>query len=201
MQANKVDAMNHCKWYCLVILGLGVLLCSSCLAEEYRIDSQKRFDALAVAKFGPGDVILFKRGVRLAGMFAPSGSGADKAPIRSGASGQGARPRIDAGGKHQAGLLLRDPSYWEVSGLELTNTDGSDKDQGNLFGIYVLASRAELIGRIDATIAAAARRVFRLIPEVQHDCPGLFFHRVVDSTVVHTEIMIVPYRDCPCFLS
>ena len=122
----------------LIVMGGGV-----CLAREYRIDSQKQFDALAAGKYAPGDVILFKRGVRLVGMFAPNGSGGEKAPIRIAAYGKGVRPRIDADGKHPAGLMLRDPSYWEVSGLEITNTDGTDKDQGQLFGIYVLASRSE----------------------------------------------------------
>jgi hypothetical protein len=130
--------------HCLVILvGLLALQCVPCLAKEYRIDSQKRFDALAAAAFGPGDVILFKRGGRFIGMFSPTGKGSDKAPIRIDAYGKGARPRIDAGGKHKAGLLLTDPSYWEVSGLEITNTDGTDKNQGDLCGIYILASGAE----------------------------------------------------------
>jgi hypothetical protein len=40
-------------------------------------------------------------------------------------------------------LLLRDPAFWEVNGLEITNTDGTDRDQGELFGIYVQASGAE----------------------------------------------------------
>jgi hypothetical protein len=139
--------MKFCKCYATVSLWLLFILSSPCLAREYRIDSQKRFDALASAKFTPGDSILFKRGVRLAGMFSPSGSGRDMAPIRIDVYGTGARPRIDAGGKHPAGLLLRDPSYWEVNGLEITNTDGSDKDQGALFGIYVLARGKEGIYR------------------------------------------------------
>ncbi|MDP6635980.1 MAG: hypothetical protein QGG42_13865 [Phycisphaerae bacterium] len=135
--------MESCRRFLVAFLGLLFVLCSSCLAKEYRVDSQKRFNALAVGMFGPGDVILFKRGVRFSGMFSPSGSGRDKAPIRIDAYGKGARPRIDAGGTRQAGLLLRDPSYWEVNGLEITNTDGTDADQGSLFGIYVLAKGKE----------------------------------------------------------
>jgi len=76
-------------------------------------------------------------------MFAPSGKGSEKAPIRIGVYGKGTRPRIDAGGKHKAGLLLRNPSFWEVNGLEVTNTDGTDGDQGKLCGIYVLAIGTE----------------------------------------------------------
>lgn len=122
---------------------LFVLLCLTCKAEEYRIDSQKQFDALSRSFFLPGDRILFKRGGQFDGMFAPSGSGTEQAPIRIDAYGDGAGPVIDAHGRHIAGLFLQDPSYWEVNGLEITNTDGTDKDQGTLFGIYVLVEGAE----------------------------------------------------------
>jgi hypothetical protein len=118
-----------------------------CTAEEYRIDTQQRFDALSDSVFRPGDVIRFKRGARFRGMFSPSGKGTEQAPIRIEAYGDGERPRIDAEGKKKAGLLLRNPSYWEVRGLEITNTDGTDKDQGELFGIYVLAQGEEGIYR------------------------------------------------------
>ncbi len=113
------------------------------LAKEYRIDSQERFDALRSAAFRPGDVIRFKRDTTFRGMFSPSGRGAREAPIRIESYGKGKRPRIDARGKNSAGVLLRDPSFWEVSGLEITNNDGTDKDQGALFGVYILASGAE----------------------------------------------------------
>jgi hypothetical protein len=86
---------------------------------------------------------LFRRGVRFDGMFAPAGKGTEKAPIRIRVYGGGERPRIDAKGEHRAGLLLRDPAFWEVDGLEITNTNGTDDEQGTLFGIYVLASGAE----------------------------------------------------------
>lgn len=128
-------------------LGVLVLVCVvqglPCFAEEYRIDSQAQFHALSTAAFLPGDVILFKRGLEFDGMFAPFGEGTEGAPIRIETYGRGRRPTIHAEGKQQAGLLLRDPSFWEVNGLEITNTDGTDEDQGTLFGIYVLASGAE----------------------------------------------------------
>ncbi len=110
---------------------------------EYRINSQEEFEALRTSAFRPGDVILFERGKRFSGMFSPTGRGTEQAPIRIGSYGNGERPRIDAMGKHKAGLLLQDPAFWEVSGLEITNTDGTDKDQGELFGIYVLAKGEE----------------------------------------------------------
>ena len=119
------------------------LQCLPCAAEEYRVDSQRQFDALSTAAFSPGDVILFKRGVQFHGMFAPSGNGTVRAPVRIDVYGRGARPTIKSQGKHVAGLFLRNPSYWEVNGLEITNTDGTDVDQGELFGIYVLAQGEE----------------------------------------------------------
>jgi hypothetical protein len=138
-----VTVTEHNKYNLAAFFLLFVLQCLPSLAEEYRIDSQKRFDALSTAAFGPGDTILFKRGMQFNGMFAPSGNGTEQAPIRIDAYGYGEMPRIDGHGRRLAGVFLQDPSYWEVTGLEITNTDGTDKDQGQLFGIYVLVKGAE----------------------------------------------------------
>lgn len=81
------------------------------------------------------------------GMFAPSGNGTEQSPIKIDVYGSGERPRIDVGGKQRAGLFLKNAAYWEVNGLEITNTDGSDGNQGMLFGIYVLVDLAEGIYR------------------------------------------------------
>ena len=113
------------------------------VARDFRIDSQAEFDRLRDHTFEPGDSILFKRGSQFQGMFSPAGSGNESAVITIDAYGKGELPVIHAQGRHQAGLILRDPSYWEVNRLEITNTDGSNSDQGDLFGIYVLASRDE----------------------------------------------------------
>jgi len=112
-------------------------------AEEYRVDTQEEFDRLKTTTFKPGDSILFKRGANFTGMFSPFGRGSATKPIRIAGYGQGKRPFVKAEGKHKAGLLLRNPAFWQVSGLEITNTDGTDKDQGELFGIYVLAEKTE----------------------------------------------------------
>ena len=112
-------------------------------ARDYRVDSQRAFDALNEISFKPGDSILLKRGASFEGMLAPKGHGEKDAVIRVGTYGSGPRPKIHAKGKHKAGLFIGNPSYWEVSGLEITNTDGSDDDQGTLFGIYALGQREE----------------------------------------------------------
>ncbi|GAB6164465.1 hypothetical protein JCM19992_04650 [Thermostilla marina] len=106
-------------------------------AAEYRIDSQADFDALREHAFLPGDIVLFRRGVRVTGMFAPRGCGKPQTPIRIEPYGTGPRPRIDAEGKYPAAVLLHNADGWEITGLEVTNTDGSDRDQGALFGILV----------------------------------------------------------------
>jgi hypothetical protein len=120
---------------------------TACLARDYHVDSQKKFEAASSVEMQPGDAILLKRGMQFIGMLVPMGNGSAEAPIRIGAYGTGRRPRIHARGEQPAGLLLKNPSYWEVQGLEITNTDGSDEDQGELFGIYVLAEDEEGVYR------------------------------------------------------
>jgi len=131
------------RHYRIALMILFAMHSISCLAKEYYIDSQEQFESLSKATFHPGDIILFRRGTQFNGMFAPSGKGTQKAPIKIDVYGNGARPRIDAQGKHQAGVLLHNPSFWEVNGLEITNTSGTDEDQGQLFGIYVLIEDVE----------------------------------------------------------
>jgi len=135
--------MKYCRHYLVASFLLIVMQGFPCYAKEYHIDSQKSFEALSTATFMPGDIIFFKKGLQFNGMFSPSGSGTEQAPIRIDTYGHGSRPRINANGKNIAGLLLQDPSFWEVNGLEITNTHGTDEDQGELFGIYVLAKGTE----------------------------------------------------------
>ena len=111
-----MKAWQHCVTNALLLI---VMQAFPCDAKEYHIDSQKQFDALSTATFLPGDIILFKKGQQFSGMFAPSGSGTEQAAITIDTYGHGSRPRIDAGGKNIAGLLLRNVAYWEVNGLEI----------------------------------------------------------------------------------
>ncbi|MDF7798599.1 right-handed parallel beta-helix repeat-containing protein [Pontiellaceae bacterium B1224] len=123
------------------LLTFCVVATTSCFARDYQVDSQRKFDAISQIEMQPGDAILLRRGMQFSGMLAPQGNGSEEAPIRIDAYGQGARPRIHAKGEHTAGLMLKNPSFWEIQGLEITNTDGSSKDQGDLFGIYVLVEK------------------------------------------------------------
>ena len=126
------------------MLSVILILAPSLLeAKSYQVNNQKAFEALNEVSFHPGDSILLKRGMSFKGMLEPKGSGTEGAVIQISTYGSGPRPKIHAGGKHRAGVFLNDPAYWEVSGLEITNTDGSDDDQGKLFGIYALANKEE----------------------------------------------------------
>ncbi len=139
-----------------------ILLCYSCVAPAlsatYYVDSVNGDDGNSGTSsatpwetlskvngitFQAGDNILFKAGGVWTGQLNPKGSGTEQSPTRIDVYGEGDRPVINAGGVNLAGLLLQDQSYWEVNGLEITNTDGTDNDQGTLFGIYVLANGAE----------------------------------------------------------
>ena len=115
------------------LVAVVLLFASSAIAREYRVDSQKKFDAISQIEMIPGDAILLKRGMQFSGMLSPKGNGAEGNPVRIGTYGRGQRPKIHAKGKHQAGLMLKNKSFWEVQGLEITNTNGTDKDQGDLF--------------------------------------------------------------------
>jgi hypothetical protein len=112
---------------------------SSVDAAEYRIDSQADFDFYKEAEFKPGDTIAFKRGTVFNGMFSPAGSGTEKAPICLKTYGNGHKPIINALGENSAGIFLKNVEFWDIDGIEITNTDGTEENQGTLFGIYVLA--------------------------------------------------------------
>jgi hypothetical protein len=134
MKRNRVRDSLH-----LCVALLAVFIGASADAGVYRINSQADFDFYKKAEFRPGDSILFKRRAAFEGMFSPAGSGTEDAVIRIGTYGRGERPIIDALGKNAAGIFLKNVEFWEIDGIEITNTNGTDADQGTLFGISVLA--------------------------------------------------------------
>jgi len=132
------------KFACYLLIAICIVItASSASATDYHIESQADFDKFSRHTFEAGDNLLFHRDKQFEGMFSPQGNGKKGAPIRILATGKGKKPRIDAMGKTTSGVLLQDPSFWEIDGLEITNTDGSSKDQGNLFGIRVVANQNE----------------------------------------------------------
>jgi hypothetical protein len=72
--------------------------------------------------FQPGDRLLFRRGDRFEGQLRPQGSGEPGRPVVVDVYGGGGRPLIEAEGRFNEALLLRNQEYWEINGLELTNT-------------------------------------------------------------------------------
>lgn len=82
--------------------------------------------------FTAGDQILLRAGGQWVGQIVAKGSGVLGNPITIGTYGDGPRPRIDGGtltnggGAGTAAVLLKNVSYWTVTGLEVTNTDGTN---------------------------------------------------------------------------
>lgn len=120
---------------------IGAALPVMCFATDYTVSTQAEFDAVKNAVLQPGDAILLERGQSFIGELAPTGTGTAADPIRIGAFGTGDRPLIDAQGLNEAGVRLEgDIAYWEVSGLEIINNDGTDDDNNYFFGVLVVLS-------------------------------------------------------------
>jgi hypothetical protein len=110
----------------------------------------KTLDVVNSHSFAPGDTLLLKRGTVCAGMLWPKGSGAAGKPIRLGAYGVGALPRI-VGTGNPAGLKLENQQYWEIANLDVTG--------GNPYGI-VISGNLPLLSH------------FRITDVVVHDVTG-----------------------------
>jgi parallel beta-helix repeat protein len=81
--------------------------------------------------FSAGDQILLRAGQKWVEQLKPKGSGVSGNPITIGAYGDGPRPIVDGknvagGGAGGAAVLLQNVGYWTVSGLEVTNDDGTN---------------------------------------------------------------------------
>lgn len=112
-----------------------VSLAPATIGTNYYINTQDAFEAVTNVVFQPGDKILLERGQEFTGMLSITGSGSAEAPILIDAYGTGDRPVINAMGVNQAGIRLNNPSFIEVQGLEITNTDGTTGEQGDIFGV------------------------------------------------------------------
>ncbi len=135
------------------LLSCGLVLCNArspraLASETYYVDASrgsdnnpgtaedkawKSLDKVNGARFSPGDRLLFKAGTSYTGTLRLQGSGRQGAPIVVDRYGEGAKPRIDAEGKHPEALLLLNVEYWEVNNLELTN-QGETREAGR-FGV------------------------------------------------------------------
>ncbi|MCP4455449.1 MAG: right-handed parallel beta-helix repeat-containing protein [Planctomycetes bacterium] len=149
MHGHGMNRVLHPLLVVLIYLGMCLTSATSvCVGETYYVDAVRGLDAhsgLSPAQawkslvkvisqiFRPGDRILFKSGTRYAGQLVPQGSGRrvnDRLqPIVIDRYGEGARPRIDGEGKVRSTLSLYNVEYWQVSGLEITNT-GETREAG-----------------------------------------------------------------------
>lgn len=128
----------------ILFAGLWVLQTMPCFSTDYLVSTQAEFDTVKNSALQPGDAILLQRGQQFVGMLAPTGAGTEVAPIRIDAYGEGPRPQIHGMGVNEACIRLSgNPSYWEIQGLELTNTDGTDLEQGDIFGVLVYLDDGE----------------------------------------------------------
>ncbi|MEO9514080.1 MAG: hypothetical protein ABJX94_00125 [Flavobacteriaceae bacterium] len=136
---------------------LTFLLCVllSCVTETKKeenyiyIDNQTDFDTYKKSDFAPGTHILFASGKSFNGQFAPTGSGTKEDPIKITAYDSKSKeifwddidnkPIINGHGKVNSSFYLFNGQHWEINNLELTNTNGTDEDQGSLRGIYIEA--------------------------------------------------------------
>lgn len=73
--------------------------------------------------FIPGDQILFECGGKWENQtLQPQGNGSKEARIVIGNYGEGELPRIAVNGKMKDALYLCNQQYWEISGLDISNT-------------------------------------------------------------------------------
>lgn len=119
-----------------IVIALAGLLALPAAAETYHVDAltgDDRADGLAptqawrslarvnAVRLKPGDRVLLAAGSVWKEPLTITRSGRSSAPIAVATFGQGARPRIDAGGVSPHAVGIIDAEYVTVEGLEVTN--------------------------------------------------------------------------------
>lgn len=122
------------------------------------IDNQDDFDIYKKIEFPSGARIFLAAGKIFDGQFAPTGSGTADNPIKLTAynadSGEvyleniDNKPIINGHGDVNSTFYLYNSEHWEINNLEITNTDGTDLDQGDLRGIYVVGENSGTLENI-----------------------------------------------------
>lgn len=115
----------------------------------YYINTQKDFDKWSNTLFPEGAKVLFAIDESFEGQFILRGSGNETVTNLAAAYDQkngkiyrewiDNKPVIHGLGKENAAITLKNGSFWEINNLEVTNTDGSDDQQGEILGISVIA--------------------------------------------------------------
>jgi len=101
--------------------------------------------------FSAGDKILFKSGSVWNGQLLLKGSGTNAMPIIVDKYGTGNKPIFNGGGttaNDGTTVRLKNGAYWEINNLEITNTDGSDIQQGPIWGLRVIVDNGAEINHI-----------------------------------------------------
>jgi len=119
------------------------------------INNQTDFDKYKKSEFQPGTTILFAAGKIFNGEFSPTGSGVKENPIKITAYDPKTKeiywndidnkPVINGNGQVESSFYLYNEAFWEINNLEITNTNGTDKDQGDLKGIYIKAEDCGIV--------------------------------------------------------
>lgn len=119
------------------------------ISVDIYIDDQADFDKYKNSEYAPGAHIFFAAGKVFNGQFSATGSGTADNPIKLTAynpetdqiywEGIDNKPIINGHGTVNSSFYLYNGENWEINNLEVTNTDGSDSDQGDLRGIHVVA--------------------------------------------------------------
>jgi hypothetical protein len=116
----------------------------------YFINTQEDFDKWSNFYFPAGSKVLFAAGNTFNGQFKLLGSGTESKPNLAAAyniqTGEELtewtddKPIINGLGKVPAALHLKNGSFWEINNIEVTNTDGTKGEQGEILGINVTAT-------------------------------------------------------------
>ena len=128
-------------------------------AAEYYVDAKLGDDAnsgtsagkawrtlekVNASRFEPGDQVLFRSGGVWSGQLLIGARGEAGRPVVFRADGTGPRPRIEAGGRFEDAVLLRNCQHVVLRDLEVTNTGTEAVGAGRLLrrGVHVLGDNA-----------------------------------------------------------
>lgn len=122
--------------------------------NTYFINTQNDFDKWSNTSFPVGSKVLFAAGKTFQGRFILRGSGTADTPNLAAAYNNETgevltewtddKPIINGLGKVPSSIFLKNGSYWEINNLEVTNTDGTKGQQGDIFGIHAVAEDVTL---------------------------------------------------------
>lgn len=138
---------------CLFLVGL-TAWSQALRAADFHVDSHSGDDArdglspetawssldrVHAAALAAGDCVLFRAGSVWTGQLRVQAQGAPGRPILFRAYGEGPRPRLEAGGRFEDALLIRNAQHVEVRDLELTNQGEGDAPRR---GVHIVADNA-----------------------------------------------------------